>query len=342
MWPDAPIYTSLFRPRSTFPEFSRHDIRTSPLNRLPIDGRFRNLFFLYPLAFRSFGELTHDVVVSSSSGWAHGVRTRAHSIHAIYCHTPARWLYGGEHLGHSRHERLLRPLLGSMRRWDGAAASRADLYIANSIATQRRIRVYYDIHAPIVYPPVDVDRFSPSQRGERLLVVSRLLPYKRVDVIVDAATRAGIGLDVVGVGPALDDLRGRAGPTVRFHGRLDDTAVTHLMEACRAFCLPGLEDFGITPVEANAAGKPVVAYAGGGALETVDEGKTGVFFREYNVADVLDAIHRCDRLATDPGVIAASAQRFSRETFRTRLVAVLREACPAKYVNLKPGSPVLR
>ena len=159
-----------------------------------------------------------------------------------------------------------------------------------------------------------------------MLVVSRLLPYKRVDLVVDAATRAGIGLDVVGGGPALEDLRRRAGPTVEFHGHLADRDVTVLMEACRAFCLPGEEDFGLTPVEAHAAGKPVVAFGAGGALETIEDGKTGVFFRSSAVEDVQDAIERCDRLQTSPEEIATAAQRFSTETFRASLLCELQAA----------------
>jgi glycosyltransferase involved in cell wall biosynthesis len=326
MWPRASIYTSLFRPHSTFPEFSGRDVRTSPLNRLPVDRGFRNLFPLYPAAFQSFGRLPHDVVISSSSGWAHGVRTSPQSLHAVYCYTPARWLYGSEHLGSSRHHRALGPAMGVMRQWDRRAARRADLYIAISNEVRDRIKRRYGIDAPVVYPPVDVKRFRPTDRGERLLVVSRLLPYKRVDLVVDAATRAGIGLDVVGTGPALDDLRRRAGPTVEFHERLGDHEVTQLMETCRAFCLPGQEDFGITPVEANAAGKPVVAFGGGGALETIEDGTTGVFFHRHAVEDVLDAIGRCDELDTPPEVIGESAQRFSQENFRAGLFEVLNEA----------------
>lgn len=325
IWPQAPIYTSLYRPSSTFPEFGDHDVRTTPLQRLPVDRRFRALFALYPAAFRSFGTLPQDLVLSSSSGWAHGVRTRPAAFHAVYCHTPARWLYGAEHLATGPRERALRPVLGLTRRWDRRAARRADLYIANSREVRDRIRRAYGIDAPVVYPPVDVERFRPSDRGERLLVVSRLLPYKRVDAIVDAATRAGIGLDVVGTGPALTSLRERAGPTVVFHGRLPDDAVTELMEGCRALCLPGKEDFGITPVEANAAGKPVIAFGAGGALESVLDGVTGCFFESHDVADVLAAIERCDRIATAPQEIAASAQRFSTARFRERLVALLEE-----------------
>jgi glycosyltransferase involved in cell wall biosynthesis len=327
IWPEAPIYTSLFRPDSTFPEFTDRDMHTSPLDRLPVDGSFRNLFPLYPAAFRAFGHLPQDVVISSSSGWAHAVRTERETLHAVYCYTPARWLYGGDHLGASAQQQALKPMVGMMRRWDVNAARRADLYIAISSAVRSRIKQCYGLDAPVVYPPVDVGRFKPTPRGDRLLVVSRLLPYKRVDLIVDAATTAGIGLDVVGSGPALDELRDRAGPTVDFHGRLDDGEVTGLMESCRAFCLPGEEDFGITPVEANAAGKPVVAFGAGGALETVEDGKTGVFFHTDTVEDVLDAIHRCDRLDTPPAEIAASAQRFSRDTFRKSLLRVLGAAC---------------
>jgi glycosyltransferase involved in cell wall biosynthesis len=323
MWPQAPIYTSLYRPGSTFPEFRRYEVRTTPLDRLPVDRRFRALFALYPLAFRALGTLPQDVVISSSSGWAHGVRTRPDALHAVYCHTPARWLYADEHLAGSVARRALAPVTGVMRRWDRRAAWRADLYIANSEQVRERIERRYGIFAPVVYPPVDVDRFRPRPRGERLLVVSRLLPYKRVDAVVDAATRAGIGLDVVDTGPPLADLRPPSGPTVEFHGRLPDADVTALMEGCRALCLPGKEDFGMTPVEANAAGKPVVALAAGGALESLQDGVTGTFFNRHEPGEVLDAIRRCDRIDTPPDVISGMARRFSPAVFRARLLEVL-------------------
>lgn len=338
IWPSAPIYTSLFRPDSTFPEFREHDVRTSPLDRLPVDEAFRRLFPLYPAAFRALGTLAQDVVISSSSGWAHGVRTRPDALHAVYCYTPARWLYGQEHLGLGRSRRAVAPILGAMRRWDRAAARRANLYIAISDAVRARIRSRYGIDAPTVYPPVDVGRFRPSERGERLLVVSRLLPYKRVDLVVDAVTRAGIGLDVVGTGPALGDLRRRSGPSVRFHGRLADADVTALMEGCRALCLPGAEDFGMTPVEANAAGKPVIAFAAGGALETVQESVTGCFFASQRPDAVLDAIRRCDRIDTPPAVIARAARRFSSEVFRERLLEVLAAATPTGAAGRVPSA----
>jgi glycosyltransferase involved in cell wall biosynthesis len=334
IFPAAPIYTSLYRADSTFPEFGARDLRTSPLDRLPVDRGFRNCFPLFPAAFGSFGRLEHDVVISSSSGWAHSTRTVRAAFHAVYCHTPARWLYGGEHLGASRRRRALRPVLGGLRQWDRAAARRADLYIANSHEVRRRIERHYRIQAPVIYPPVDVERFTPRPRGERLLVVSRLLPYKRVEVIVEAATRVGLGLDVVGVGPELAVLQHRAGPSVTFHGRVPDAGVTRLVEGCRALVLPGREDFGITPVEAHAAGKPVIAYAAGGALETVEDGRNGTFFPRHDPSDVLDAIERCDAIATIPEEIAAGARRFSRAAFHDRLVGLLEERVQAHRERL--------
>jgi glycosyltransferase involved in cell wall biosynthesis len=159
-----------------------------------------------------------------------------------------------------------------------------------------------------------------------LLIVSRLLPYKRVDVIVDTATRAGIGLDVVGSGPSIDGLRHRAGPTVTFHGRLSDRDIVEMMQSCRALCLPGKEDFGITPIEANAAGKPVVAFAAGGALETLEEGFTGAFFSRHEPDDVLAAISRADAIEATPEQINAAARRFSNHAFELRLSDVLTQA----------------
>ncbi|MEA2311531.1 MAG: hypothetical protein QOE28_1499 [Solirubrobacteraceae bacterium] len=319
IWPEAPIYTSLYRPGSTWPEFRRHEIRTSPLDRIPIDRHFRALLPLYPAAFRAIGTLEEDLVVSSSSGWAHSVRTSPSSLHVVYCYSPARWLYSDGYVQSGARRRALSPVVAALRRWDRGAARRADGYITIAENVRRRATAAYGVDSQVVYPPVDVERFQPRPRGERLLVVSRLLPYKRVHLVVEAATRAGLALDVVGVGPALPALRAAAGPTVTFHGKLEDSAVTELFEACSAVCFPGEEDFGIVPVEANAAGKPVVAYAGGGALETLEEGRTGVFFREPTADAVLEAIRRLDRLETTPEELAESARRFSAAAFRGNL-----------------------
>lgn len=334
MWPGAPLYTSLYRHTSTFPEFEQLDVRTSPLDRLPIDRGFRALAPLYPFAFRSFEPLAQELVISSTSGWAHGIRTRRDSTHIVYCHTPARWLYRGEeHLGRTPGTLMLAPLKPGLRGWDRRAASRADLYVANCEQVADRIRGVYGREATVVYPPVDVDRFAPKPRGERLLVISRLLPYKRVDLVVRAATAAGIGLDVVGVGPSIGKLRRLAGPTVTFHGRVDDQAVVQLLESCGALCVAATEDFGITPVEAHAAGKPVVAYAAGGALETVIDGVNGALFHELSERALLDAIDRLDRLQTGPLELRATADRFSVHTFRERFRSVVDGALARRRLN---------
>ena len=335
MWPSAPIYTSLYRAGSTFPEFQGRDIRSSLLDRLPVDRGFRNLYPLYPSAFTLLGEIQADVVLASSSGWAHIARAVPGALHVVYCHTPARWLHGGEHLqnasGRSRRQAVARTTFGLFRRVDCKAARRADLYIANSKIVQHRIRSTYGIDAALVPPPVDVDRFHPSPRGERLLVVSRLLPYKHVGLLVRAATRMGMGLDVVGEGPLLNALREIAGPSVTLHGAVEDEVIVELMQNCRAVCIAAEEDFGLVAVEAQAAGKPVVAYGAGGSLETVEEGLSGVFFTERTEDSVIAAIAASEHLDASPQVIAARARRFSRAAFRARLDHVLEKALERRH-----------
>ncbi len=323
MWPRAPIYTSLYRPGSTFPELARHEVRTSPLQRLPIDAGFRALAPLYPAAFRALGVLGQDLVVSSSSGWAHGVRTARASVHVVYCHAPARWLYTPSRYlaARSPRQRLLSLANPYLRRWDQAAAHAATGYVVNAENVRARVRDVYGIDSQVVHPPVDVERFTPTPRGERLLVVSRLLPYKRVDLAVAAATRSGRGLDVVGSGPMLDELRRAAGASVTFHGTVSDAALTELIQACSALCVPGGEDFGIALIEANAAGKPVVAFAQGGALETVRDGVTGTLFAQPTVEALLDAIARADGLQTASAEIRAHAERYSRAAFQSNFLA---------------------
>lgn len=328
IWPDAPIYTSLYRPDSTFDEFQDRDVRTSWMQGLPVDRGFRGLLPLYPTAFSSLGPLTEDVIISSSSGFAHGVRTSPDSTHIVYCHSPARWLYsGGEYFfEQSKRERLMNRVLHPLRRWDQKAAHRPDYYIANAHNVAARIKAAYGIEAEVVHPPVDVDRFTPSPRGDRLLVVSRLLRYKRIDLVVEAATRLGIGLDVVGAGPDLERLEALAGPNVIFHGKVDDATVTELMESCNALCFPGREDFGIAPVEAQAAGKPVVAFGAGGAIETCEDGVTAALFGAQEVVGVVDAIERVLRLDTPPETIARHARRFSPANFERSLRRVIGQA----------------
>jgi glycosyltransferase involved in cell wall biosynthesis len=210
-----------------------------------------------------------------------------------------------------------------LRRFDAHAARRADNYVAISETVRERVRRVYGFDAPIVYPPVDVERFVPQPRGERPLVISRLLPYKRVDLAVSAAKQLGLGVDVVGNGPLLDQLRRDAGPGAEFHGAASDDAVARLLEGCSVVCVCGEEDFGIVAVEAQAAGKLVVAYGRGGARETVVSGVTGVLFDRQTVADVVAALAACARIETPPEEIARLADRFSAAAFRDRLLRAI-------------------
>jgi glycosyltransferase involved in cell wall biosynthesis len=217
-------------------------------------------------------------------------------------------------------------MMAVLKQWDRRAAQRADLYLANSENVRRRIRTAYGIEAEVVHPPVETERFAPRPRGDRLLVVSRLLPYKRVDLVVEAASRVGLPLDIVGTGPELDQLRAIAGPRIVFHDKADDREIVEMMESCRALVVAGTEDFGIVSVEAQAAGKPVVAFAAGGSLETVEDGVTGALFHEQRADAMIDAVKRADALTTSPNEIARRAQRFSRAAFRERLLDVIGRA----------------
>jgi glycosyltransferase involved in cell wall biosynthesis len=344
MWPQAPIYTSLYRPESTFEEFRGRDIRTSFVDRIPVDRGFRNLFPLYPAAFSSFGEIDADIVIASSSGWAHMARAVNSAMHLVYCHTPARWLYRDDYMRSggraARRQSLLAPLGGALRRYDAHAACRADAYIANSASIRSHVSAAYGLDATVVYPPVRTERLAPGPRGERLLVISRLLPYKRVDLVVAAARQLGLGLDIVGGGPLLEDLRGAAGPHTTFHGAAGDDTVTQLLESCSAVCVAGEEDFGMVAVEAQAAGKPVVAYGRGGARETVEDGVTGVLFAEQTLACVVHAVSACARLDTSPERIAASAARFSADAFAEGLLRVIAATRALRPLGVSAGLPM--
>ena len=219
---------------------------------------------------------------------------------------------------------LLPPLLAWARRWDRNAAQQVTQFLAISRAVADRIQRFYGRSSRIVYPPVDVERFEPTTDiGDAFLIVSRLIPYKRIDLAVRACTELGLPLRIVGAGRAEADLRAMAGPTVRFLGRLPDRDVSVEMARCRAFLFPGDEDFGITPVEAQAAGRPVVAYGSGGALDTVIDGTTGVLFGEQTVASLGAALRHVQSMAFDPDALVANARRFSRENFRRSLLEAI-------------------
>ncbi len=304
---------------------------TSYLQRAPVgEGTFRALFPLLAHAFATLRLPAADLALCSSSGWAHLVASRAEMPVVVYCHTPARWLWRPEEYFRSPGARLLRlslaPAFAALRRIDRREALAATRYVANSATVARRISRCYGREASVVHPPVDVARFDPGrEREDFYLVVSRLLDYKRIDLAVDACSASRRRLFVVGNGPALGRLRRRAGPSVEFLGWQPEKSVTRLMETCRAFLFPGEEDFGITAVEAMAAGAPVIGFARGGTTETVAPGSTGVLFERQTVADVRRALDEADERAWRPEDLARRAAKFHPDRFVRQIRAVVDE-----------------
>jgi glycosyltransferase involved in cell wall biosynthesis len=333
MYPDAPIYTSLFDPTIMPKAFQSWDIRTSFLQRMPLSRRIhRTLLPLYPLAFESFDLRGYDVVLSMSSAWAKGVITPPETLHVCYCLSPMRWAWGyeayvqREELARSVR-RMLPPIIHYLRLWEVASAQRVDRFIAISRAVRARIAKYYRREADLIFPPVNATRIPlGSERSDDYLVVSRLIPYKRIDLAVAACTRLGLPLRVIGEGRDREKLRALAGPTVHFAGRVSDHEVHAALGRCRAFIFPGEEDFGIAPVEAMAAGRPVVAYAAGGALDTVAEGVSGRFFSPQTVDGLAETLASFDADAYDPEAVRAQALRFDTGAFKEQIHEYVDEA----------------
>jgi len=327
--PDAPIVTSMAS--DDFKQKYSRRLITTYLQRAPVNPRtFRVLFPLYGHAFMNAKLPAADVALVSSSGWAHYVALHSKMPVVVYCHTPARWLWRGDEYFRSTAARYARkgmePLFRRLREIDREAAISADRYIANSENVRERIRGLYGRDAEVLHPPVNVETFHHTRRRrDYFLVASRLLQYKRIDLAVDACTQLGRRLVVTGEGPALAGLRRRAGDTVKFLGWQPDHVVHSLMEGCRALIFPGCEDFGLAPVEAMAAGAPVIGFKAGGALETVVPGVTGVLFSEPTVDAVKNAIQE---LESRPWSVEASrdrAEHFGRARFDERLREIISE-----------------
>ncbi|HEX8067355.1 MAG TPA: glycosyltransferase [Thermoleophilaceae bacterium] len=320
LWPDAPIFTAIYDEHGTEGRFAHRRVETSFLQRLRPSARtFRALLPLYPAAIESFDLSDFDLVVSSSSAWAHAVICDEHTAHVSYCHNPFRYAWNDrDRTLASRRDPISRAALRSLfrrwRQWDWIAAQRTDAYLANSNTTRRRVRAYFGRESRVVYPPVDTRRFRPATVGDHYLVLSELMPHKRIDVAVEAFNRLRLPLVVAGDGPDARRLRALAGPTVRLAGRVSDDEVARLMESSRALVVTAVEEFGIAAVEAQAAGRPVVSVAGGGALETVRDGVTGCFW-EGDAEALAAAVVGFDVDAVDPQACVDNAARFDRDVF---------------------------
>ncbi len=332
MYPEAPIFTSVCASRSQLlADLRDADIRTTWMQHIPgIQKRFKLFFWLYPFAFRTIDLAGYDLILSSSSAYAKGIRKPHGAKHICYCHSPMRFAWSFEaYTKEMRAPKLLkaaaRLLQAPLRLWDKANTAGADVIAANSNVVKERIRACYGRNAPVIYPPVEISRFALSDQppGEYFLVVSRLVSYKRIDLAVEAATRLNVPLIVVGEGPDRSRLEELAGPRITFAGRLSDEEVVQLLKGCRALLFPGLEDFGITPLEANACGRPVLAYGEGGALDTVMPGVTGLLFPVQTPGSLMTAMQNCIQIDWDERVIRQHAESFGETRFRAELSVLI-------------------
>lgn len=330
LFPQAPIYTLFYDAKATNGAFEGRDIRTSFLQGIPfVRSHHRYFPMLMPLAIEQFDFSAFDLVLSSSASYAKGIITKPSTLHICYCHTPTRYAWADSHISreYASYPRILRSLiplfLPYVRIWDRQAAWRPDSFLANSHFVRKRIAKYYRREAEVVYPPVHFDRFIPGTVHDYFLMVGRLVPYKRFDIVVRACSALGVRLRVVGEGPQASYLKQIAGPSVEFLGWVPDAKLPEFYAGARALVFPQEEDFGISAIESMAAGRPVIAYRGGGALEYVEEGQNGIFFDEQTPEAVMRALKHFDGSAFDPLAIRASVERFDKKYFLQKISAVI-------------------
>ena len=334
MFPEADVFTHVCRPERLSGAIRSHEIRTTFIQGLPFSSRlYKHYLPLMPLALEQLDLSDYDLVISSESGPAKGVIARPDALHICYCHSPMRYVwdqYPGYLDGKGAATRLaMKAAFHYIRLWDVTSAARVDRFVANSAYTASRVRKYWRRESVVVPPPVDIRRFSVSDRDEGYyLWLGQLVGYKRPDLAVEAFGRSGRRLVMVGRGEELGQLRRRASPNVEFVEGADDAAVARYLAGCRALVFPGAEDFGIVPVEAMASGKPVVAYRAGGASETVEEGVSGLFFDEPTSESLNAAVDALETDASwvDPAAIRLRAERFGVERFKERMREVIDES----------------
>lgn len=337
IWPDAPVYVTVYNEKNAHPFFKTRDVRTSFLQRTPFGLRKYQWFFsLMPTAVESFDLSEYDVVLTSSSSFAKGVITRPDTMHVTYCHTPTRFLWSDTHSyiaeldANPLTKKLIPPFLSRVRMWDRLAAERTDHYITNSNVVQHRIQKYYHRESTVIYPPVSTAEFSVNAdgaHGDYFLAGGRIVPYKRFDLLVEAFNKLGRPLKIFGSGPAMDDLKRNAEENIEFLGRVPDEELKKLYANCIAFLNPQEEDFGITMIEAMAAGRPVIAYRKGGASEIVESGVTGELLDYQTWEDFADAVLNFDGTAYDSRVIRERALTFDKEEFKKSI----REEVESQY-----------
>ncbi len=341
MFPAADLFTLVHLPGTTSPIIERRTVRRSAIQWLPFAGRlYRQFLPLFPIAVEQFDLDDYDLVISTSHCAAKSVVVTGRARHLCYCLTPMRYAwdqfdayFGPERVGKAASA-MLRPVLAGLARWDRATEGRVHRYLAISQYVARRIALYYNRQSTLVYPPVDTDFFTPepaapAQLQPKFLVVSALVPYKRVDLAMMAARAAGVGLTVVGNGPERANLERLTGDGIALVGWLEDEEIRDLYRSTVATILPGEEDFGIVPVEAQACGRPVVALGRGGALDTVIDGETGVLFGDTTVASLAAGMTRAAQVTWDARRIRTHAERFSRTRFVNEIQHIVEDTLSA-------------
>src|SRR4051812_3502425 len=330
-WPEADVFTAIYDEQGTEGRFAHRSPNASFLQKLrPTARTFRPLLPFYPHAVESLDLRGYDVVVSSSSAWAHGVLVDPGAVHVCYCHNPFRYAWSEREATLAARNLLTRPalrvLLSRWRQWDWIAAQRVDAYVANSAITAARIRRYWGRESTVVHPPVELGRFSPGPVGEHYLVLAELMAHKRIDVAIKAFNALRRPLVVVGDGPEYRRLKRLAGPTVRLTGRLADGDVADLLRTAQALVVTAEEEFGIAAVESLASGRPVIALRSGGVLETVTAGRTVTFYDDGDdPAALAAAVAAFDVSRVDPAACVTSARRFGVERFQESLRSIVAE-----------------
>jgi glycosyltransferase involved in cell wall biosynthesis len=334
LFPEAPIYTLLYDESKVGSDFPASRIRTSFLQKYPsfIRRRFKYLLPKMPQAVEEWDFNEFDIVISSSNSFAHGIITPPHVTHICYCHSPMRYAWDWSHeylkeqsFGRTK-EMIARRIIHQLRIWDRTAADRPDVILANSKNTQSRITKYWNQKSEIVYPPVDTSRFKAStHQDDYFLIVSAITPFKKIDLAVEAFNQNGLPLKIVGEGSQLSHLKSIANSNIEFLGHLSDEEITELYQNCRAFIFPGEEDFGITPAETMACGKPVIALNKGGVTETVIPDQTGIFFDEPTVNSLNSAISKFSEAEFDPQIIRQRAEEFGEEKFITQMKGIIEQ-----------------
>jgi glycosyltransferase involved in cell wall biosynthesis len=324
----APLYTLIHNRAAVSADINAHAIQASWLQQVPgVMEHYRYLLPLFPLAIRTFPPASADLLISTSHCVAKGLRVKPGGRHLCYCFTPMRyaWTFHDEYFGRrTLKSAVARPLLAWLRQWDHRASARVNRFVAISRHVQDRIQRFYGRESDVVYPPVNTEQWTPAPTpapGTFDLVVSALVPYKLVDLAVQTYSHQNWPLKVVGVGTDLERLRAQAGPSVEFLGWKPDAEILDLYRSCRLLVFPGEEDFGIVPLEAQACGKPVVAFAQGGSLETIVPERTGVFFKAQTADALSDAVRTCASRTWDAAAIRRNAERFSVQAFVDALAA---------------------